>query len=106
MNSKPVNHTNPFRAVREFGVSKALKFATLLQHKSEQLSKSAKYGGLLVFLIIALSANTTQMFYSTAPTKLHQKPADILLPYISDQDTLADSLILNQSNIQTNNRHD
>lgn len=106
MNSKPVNHTNPFRAVREFGISKALKFATLLQHKTEQLSKSAKYGGLLVFLIIALSANTTLMFYSTAPTNMHQKPAEILLPYIPDQENLADSLILNQSKNQTNNRHD
>ncbi len=96
MKTSPLHYPNLIEAVQEFGQLKALKFAELLQHKTEQLSKKAKYLGLILFLISSVSASiyllsSNNLSSSSLPDQL---PSTLLLyfPDLEGSNTGTDSL--------------
>ncbi|MEB2774637.1 hypothetical protein SYJ56_04925 [Algoriphagus sp. D3-2-R+10] len=111
MKPTQLSYRNPFQSVCEFGQSKAHKFASLLQQKSEKLSKFSKYLILGLFLIIS-SVPSISLLRSGEPgvvTALPTEIPDSQLPYFPDlknESTATDSLFHYYSTPQINNSHD
>ncbi|WP_092899367.1 hypothetical protein [Algoriphagus aquimarinus] len=110
MKTSPLHYPSLIEAVREFKQLKAVKFAALLQHKTEQLSKKAKYLVFILFLICSLSASTYLLVVkgSSISTLPDQLPTTNLpyFPDVGNSKSDTDSLFCQSPKLQTNINHD
>lgn len=106
MKTNSLHYPNPIEAVQEFGQFKARKFAELLGHKTEQLSKKAKYLALIAFLISSLNVSVYLLVIkSSSFSSLPDQIPTSNLPYFpkaGNRNTTTDSLFL--SNAKTSNQ--
>lgn len=110
MKTSPLHYPNLIEAVQKFGQLKALKFAELLQHKTEQLSKKAKCLALIAFLISSLSVSAYLLVFksSSFSTLPDQLPTSNLpyFPKAENRNTATDSLFYQTLKLQINKNHD